>query len=57
MIAGKGKHFVLTEKGYGETPDRIKSTRKVGEPIKNHEEWVPNLWLEKGYVKEVDKLN
>ena len=57
MIAGKGKHFVLTEKGYGETPDRIKSTRKVGEPIKNHEEWVPNLWLEKGYVKEVDQLN
>lgn len=50
--AHKGKKFVLTEKGYEKTPDRVKSERKVGDPIKGFETSVPVSWIQKGYVVE-----
>lgn len=50
--AQKGKHFILTEKGYCRTPDHIKHERKVGYPIKGFETSVPVTWIEKGYVIE-----
>lgn len=51
--AEKKNHFVLTEHGYRNTPDKVKPERKVGEPIKGFEYKVPSLWIEKGYVEEV----
>lgn len=50
--ARKGKRFVLTEKGYEKTPNRVKPERKVGEPIKGYENSVPVSWVKKGYVVE-----
>lgn len=50
--AAKGKKFVLTEKGYKRTPDKVKPERKVGEPLKGFEVSVPASWIEKGYVIE-----
>lgn len=51
--AGKGKAFVLTEKGYDATPRPVKTEREVGKPIKGFETNVPRSWLEKEYVREV----
>lgn len=53
-IAQKGKHFVLTEKGYKKTPDNVKPERSIGKPLKGFEYSVPTSWFEKGYVEEVD---
>lgn len=50
--AKKGKRFVLTEKGYEKTPEKVKPERKVGEPIKGYENSVPASWVAKGYVVE-----
>lgn len=50
--AQKGKHFVLTEKGYDKTPDHVKHERKIGDPIKRYELSVPTSWIQKGYVAE-----
>lgn len=51
--AGKGNHFVLTEKGYEKTPDHVKPEREVGKPVAGFERKVPSSWVEKGYVVEV----
>lgn len=51
-MAAEGKRFVLTEKGYEKTPDKVKLERKVGESIKGYENSVPVSWIEKGYVIE-----
>ncbi|MCM1192009.1 MAG: hypothetical protein NC123_18335 [Butyrivibrio sp.] len=51
-IAETGNVFVLTEKGYKETPDRIKAERKIGHPLKGYERGVPASWIKKGYVEE-----
>lgn len=50
--AEKGKRFVLTKKGYEKTPDRIKTEREIGKPIKGYENSVPVSWVENGYVTE-----
>ena len=50
--AQKGKKFVLTEKGYKKTPDRVKCERKIGETVKGFETSVPVTWIQKGYVVE-----
>lgn len=50
--AEKGKIFVLTEKGFNETPDSVKHERKIGNPIKGFEYKVPTSWILKGYVEE-----
>ncbi len=47
-----GKQFILTEIGYNATPDKIKSERKIGKPVKGYETSVPASWVEKGYVVE-----
>ena len=49
----QGNHFVLTEKGYEDTPDKLKSAREIGKPVYGFEESVPILWLQRGWVKEV----
>lgn len=51
--AGKGNHFILTEKGYEKTPDRVKPEREIGKPVAGFECKVPSSWIEKGYVAEV----
>ena len=51
--ARKGNHFVLTQKGYEDTPDNIKPEREIGKPVYGFEESVPTLWLQRGWVKEV----
>lgn len=50
--AMKENKFVLTEKGYKNTPDQVKSERKIGDPIKGFETRVPRTWIQKGYVVE-----
>lgn len=50
--AQKGKHFVLTKKGYDKTPDHVKHERKIGAPIKGYELSVPTSWIQKKYVVE-----
>lgn len=59
IYAEKGKHFVLTQKGYDATPDHIKQERKIGEPVfEFYKTKVPASWMKKGYVEEVPyKLN
>ena len=53
--AAKGKHFVLTQKGYDVTPDHIKPKREVGKPVfLDFDTRVPTSWIEKGWVEEVD---
>lgn len=52
--AGKGKVFVLTEKGFENTPDTVKAYREIGKPLKGYEESVPQEWIKKGYVEKVD---
>lgn len=52
--AEKGKLFVVTEKGYEATPDKVKYERTVGQPIQGLEGRVPESWIEKGYVQQVD---
>ena len=49
----QGNHFVLTQKGYEDTPDKLKSEREIGKPVYGFEESVPTLWLQRGWVKEV----
>ena len=49
----QGNHFVLTQKGYEDTPDKLKSEREIGKPVYEFEESVPTLWLQRGWVKEV----
>lgn len=51
-IAGKGKHFVLTKKGYDATPDKVKPERKIGEPLKHFEFSVPRSWVKNEWVEE-----
>ena len=51
--AEKGKKFVLTEKGYLNTPDCIKHEREIGKPVKGFEERVTVSWIKKGYVEEI----
>lgn len=50
--AKAGKVFVLTQKGYEETPDRVKQEREVGQPLKGFEHSVPASWIKQGYVEE-----
>lgn len=54
--AEKGNHFVVTERGYEKTPDKVKPERKVGEPIRGFEYRVPMSWIAKGYVEEKKKV-
>lgn len=54
-MAEKGKQFVLTQKGYDRTPEHIKHERAVGKPVHNYKEYAPVRWVEKGWVKEVEK--
>ena len=52
--AGIGKMFVLTELGGEES--RIRDKYKVGSANKKlYEQKVPVNWVEKGYVREVEK--
>lgn len=55
--AESGNIFVLTEKGYWNTPDKARKERKAGSPVKGYE--YSASWIEKGYVEEVavDKWN
>lgn len=54
-MAEKGKHFVLTQKGYEVTPDHVKPERAVGKPVMSlYDDRVPVSWVEKGYVEEVE---
>ena len=50
--AEAGNHFVLTEKGYEQTPEPVKPERRAGEPVRGVEYSVPTSWLKKGYVEE-----
>lgn len=50
--ATAGNQFVLTEKGYRNTPDHVKHEREVGVPVKGFETRVPATWINKGYVME-----
>lgn len=54
-IASSGNIFVLTQAGYDRTPDKIKSERAVGEPLRGYEDKVPASWIRKGYVEETGK--
>lgn len=54
-IASRGNIFVLTKAGYDRTPDKVKSERAVGEPVKGYEDKVPASWVRKGYVCEARK--
>ena len=53
--AGEGKIFVVTNKGYEKTPDKVKPERAIGKPVKGFERSVPVSWLNKGYVEEVEE--
>lgn len=53
--AKKGNIFLLTEKGYDVTPDRVKPEREIGRPVKGYEYNVPILWVKKGYVEEINE--
>lgn len=53
--AKSGNIFVLTEKGYENTPDKARPERKVGEPVRGFRKRVPVSWFEKGYVEEQRK--
>lgn len=53
--AEKGNMFVLTEKGYKKTPDKVKPERKIGSPVKGFQYRVPTAWVSKGYVEEVSE--
>lgn len=50
--AADGNHFVLTKKGYEQTPDKVKPEREIGCPLKGFEYDAPTSWVEKGYVVE-----
>lgn len=52
LTAGKGNHWVLTEKGFAATPKNVKPERKIGEVIKGFETRVPGSWVINGWVKE-----
>lgn len=54
--AEKGNHFILTEKGYKKTPDRVKQERMIGKPLKGFEYDVPTSWIDKGYVQETSAV-
>lgn len=47
-----GRKYVLTQKGYDVSPERVRHERKVGEPVKGFETCVPESWILKGYVTE-----
>lgn len=51
--AEKGNIFVLTKKGYEQTPCRVKPEREIGKPIREFEYKVPSSWIEKGYVEQI----
>lgn len=51
--AEMGDHFILTEKGYECSPEKVKAEREAGKPIKGFEYKVPESWLSKGYVVSV----
>lgn len=53
ISAGKGYHFVLTEKGYATTPEEVKHERSVGKPVNGFEMCVPGSWVMNGWVEEV----
>lgn len=55
--AEKGNIFVLTEKGFNQTPDSVKHERKTGNPIKGYEYKVPTSWILKGYVEQMQEEN
>ena len=56
ITAAKGKHFVLTQKGYEAAPDHVKQEREVGKPVfpeLGFAESVPVSWVVNGWVEEV----
>ena len=53
--ARKGYQWVLTQRGYLATPDKIKFERTIGKPVfpnLGFNESVPSSWVDKGYVEE-----
>lgn len=54
--AEKGNIFVITKKGYEQTPCRVKTEREIGKPIREFEYKVPQSWIEKGYVEQLPEL-
>ena len=52
LTAGKGNHWVLTEKGFATTPEDVRSERKIGDVIKGFEITVPGSWVINGWVRE-----
>lgn len=57
VLADHGKQFVLTQKGYDETPAHVKCEREVGKPVFPHlgyDKSVPISWLNNGWVEEVE---
>lgn len=54
--AQEGNIFVLTQKGYEATPDRVKKEREVGQPLKGYAQDVPASWINEGYVEEKAEL-
>lgn len=57
QIASPGKLFILTQKGYDNTPDAVKRERAVGKPLKGFEQKVPASWITKGYVIMIGEDN
>lgn len=57
FVADEGKHFVLTERGYRQTPVNARSERKIGEPIPGFETSVPRSWITNWWVKEKVRTN
>lgn len=56
IMAEKGKQFVLTQKGYLASPDKVKPEREVGKPVfpnLGFDTSVPISWITNGYVEEV----
>lgn len=47
-----GRKYILTQKGYDESPEHVRHERKVGEPVTGFETHVPESWVSKGYVME-----
>lgn len=52
--SARGKQFVVTDEGYKHTPEAVKPEREIGKPIRGYERSVPQSWIDKGYVEEVD---
>lgn len=54
--AKEGNIFVLTQKGYEATPDKVKKEREVGQPLRGYAQDVPVSWIKEGYVEERAEL-